>query len=312
MVAYAQNTNIDTIDLVADIMVIPGLLLGAMLPFWFSSMTMSAVGRAAMAIVEEVRRQFKEIDGLLEGRPGVEADHQRCVDISTRAALREMIYPALLPMVSVIVVGLLLGAKALAALIAGAIITSFMLAVTMANAGGAWDNAKKYVESGAFGAGHMKGSDLHKAVVIGDTVGDPFKDTSGPALNIMIKMMSVLSLLLSPLFGQPWPFQAPHYWAGIIILGVAVIVVIIFTIVAARRRKAEAAAALAKDGSDDIEMNPVHPHPHSQPVVDEKRHLVAVTPAPVSPAPGAGSESAAESVSGEPAVAAAPAEPTAV
>jgi H(+)-translocating pyrophosphatase len=175
MVAYAQNTNIDTIDLVADIMVIPGLLLGAMLPFWFSSMTMSAVGRAAMAIVEEVRRQFKEIDGLLEGRPGVEADHQRCVDISTRAALREMIYPALLPMVSVVVVGLLLGAKALAALIAGAIITSFMLAVTMANAGGAWDNAKKYVESKKTDE-HVdhdlyKGSDPHKAAVVGDTIG---------------------------------------------------------------------------------------------------------------------------------------------
>lgn len=230
MVAYAQNTGIDTIDLVADPMVIPGLLLGAMLPFFFSSLTMKAVGSAAMAIVNEVRRQFREIPGLLEGRPGVEAKHDECVRIATRAALREMVAPALLPMVFVVVTGLLLGAKALAALVSGSIITAFMLAVTMANAGGAWDNAKKYVEGGLY-KGFAKGSDVHKATVVGDTVGDPFKDTSGPALNIMIKMMSVLSLLLSPIFGQPWPFQGPQYWAGIIIGGVSIIAVIVVLLV---------------------------------------------------------------------------------
>eukprot|EP00698_Gefionella_okellyi_P020998 TRINITY_DN668_c0_g1_i2.p1 TRINITY_DN668_c0_g1~~TRINITY_DN668_c0_g1_i2.p1 ORF type:complete len:805 (-),score=241.39 TRINITY_DN668_c0_g1_i2:137-2551(-) len=248
MVAYARNTGIDAVDLINDIMVIPGLLLGAMLPFLFSSLTMKAVGRAAMAMVDEIRRQFREIDGLLEGREGVKGEYTKCVSIATAAALRQMILPGMLPIVATISCGLLLGSKALAAMIAGMIITSFMLAVTMANAGGAWDNAKKFVEAGTI-PGHKKGTDLHKAVVVGDTVGDPFKDTSGPALNILIKMSSVLSLMLSPLYSEPWPFQRPNYWIGIIILGAALIATLLFIV---QGRYAKKSAAI--DSRKDLEM----------------------------------------------------------
>jgi K(+)-stimulated pyrophosphate-energized sodium pump len=227
MVAYTQAVGVTQIDLIADIMVIPGLLLGAMLPFIFSSLTMLAVGRAAMEMVEEIRRQFRETPGLREGVPGVKADHARCVAISTRAALRQMIIPGLFPVVAPICVGLILGSKALAGLLIGAIITAFMLAVTMANAGGAWDNAKKLVEAGGI-EGEKKGSQLHKATVVGDTIGDPFKDTSGPALNILIKMMAVLSLMLAPAFNQAWPFMQPNWWAGVIILAGSAIITVIY------------------------------------------------------------------------------------
>jgi K(+)-stimulated pyrophosphate-energized sodium pump len=175
--------------------VIMGLLIGAMLPFLFSSMAMQAVGRAAKAMVEEVRRQFREIPGILEGT--AEPDYQRCVTISTQGALREMIAPGLLAVLAPVLVGLVFGASAVGGLLAGALGAGVMMALFMANAGGAWDNAKKYVEAGNLGG---KGSDVHKAAVIGDTVGDPFKDTAGPSINILIKLMSITSILALPLF----------------------------------------------------------------------------------------------------------------
>lgn len=172
--------------------VIVGLFIGAMLPFFFGSLTMKAVGRAAQSIVEEVRRQFKEIKGLMEGK--TEADYGRCVSICTIAAQREMILPSLLAIVSPIAIGLLLGPEAVIGLLAGALASGFSVAIFMANSGGAWDNAKKYVEKGAHGG---KGSASHKALVMGDTVGDPFKDTSGPSLNILIKLMSMVSVVFA-------------------------------------------------------------------------------------------------------------------
>lgn len=182
------------IDIINPLVVI-GLLLGGMIPFLVASLTMTAVGRAASGMVAEVRRQFREIPGLMEGR--AKPDSARCVDISTRAALREMVAPGLLAVGAPVLVGSFLGVEALGGLLAGATVTGVMLALFMANAGGAWDNAKKYIEGGALGG---KGSDPHKAAVVGDTVGDPFKDTSGPSMNILIKLMSVLSLVLAPFF----------------------------------------------------------------------------------------------------------------
>ena len=166
-----------------------------MLPFLVASFTMTAVGRAAAGMVEEVRRQFREIPGLMEGR--AKPDSARCVDISTRAALREMLLPGITAILAPVLVGQLLGVQALGGLLAGATVTGVLMALFMANAGGAWDNAKKYIEAGALGG---KGSEPHKAAVVGDTVGDPFKDTSGPSLNILIKLMSVVSLVLAPWF----------------------------------------------------------------------------------------------------------------
>jgi len=184
-----------TLDL-SDPFVISGLFVGAMLPFLFSAMTMQAVGRAAGSIVLEVRRQFREIPGLLEGRTGVQADYARCVDISTAGAQREMILPSLTAIIAPVVVGLI-SLKALGGLLAGALVSGFVLAIMMANAGGAWDNAKKAIEGGLKGG---KGSDAHKAAVVGDTVGDPFKDTSGPSINILIKLISIVAIVFTPLF----------------------------------------------------------------------------------------------------------------
>ncbi len=175
--------------------VVIGLLIGGFLPFLVASLTMNAVGRAAQGMVAEVRRQFREIEGLMEGT--AKPDSARCVDISTRAALREMIVPGLTAVIAPVVVGKVLGVEALGGMLAGATVTGVMLALFMANAGGAWDNAKKYIEQGAHGG---KGSDAHKASVVGDTVGDPFKDTSGPSMNILIKLMSIVSLVLAPWF----------------------------------------------------------------------------------------------------------------
>ena len=194
MAAYTAATNVDVINITKP-GVIAGVFIGGMLPFVFSSFTMDAVGRAAFEVVNEVRRQFKEIKGLMDGK--AKADYARCVDISTKTAIREMTVPGTIAVVTPITVGLLLGAEALGGLLAGAIVTGFLLAVMMANSGAAWDNAKKYIEEGNLGG---KGSDAHKAAVIGDTVGDPFKDTSGPSLNILIKLMSVVSLVFAPLF----------------------------------------------------------------------------------------------------------------
>jgi len=170
--------------------VLIGLFIGGMLPFLFCSMTMHAVGRAAGGIVKEVRRQFKEIKGLMEGK--AEPDYAKCVSIATKAAQKEMIMPALMAIASPLIIGIALGPSAVVGLLAGALVTGFVVAVFMANAGGAWDNAKKHVEEGNFGG---KGSDCHKAAVVGDTVGDPFKDTSGPSLNILIKLMSMVSIV---------------------------------------------------------------------------------------------------------------------
>ncbi|NQT30741.1 MAG: sodium-translocating pyrophosphatase, partial [Deltaproteobacteria bacterium] len=189
MVAYSQVAKLDVLDLLKT-RVLMGLLIGAVMPFIFSSLTMQAVGRAANKIIEEVRRQFREIPGIMDGtgRP----DYARAVDISTQSALREMVLPGLLAIVVPVLVGAFMGAAALGGLLLGAIATGFLLAVTMANAGGAWDNAKKYIELGNYGG---KGSDPHRAAVVGDTVGDPFKDTSGPSLNILIKLMAIVSLI---------------------------------------------------------------------------------------------------------------------
>jgi K(+)-stimulated pyrophosphate-energized sodium pump len=181
---------------VGDVGVFIGLFLGAGLPFLFAALTIDAVGRAAAAMIEEVRRQFREIPGLREGKEGVVPDSARCVAISTEASLKEMIIPGSLAVVVPLVVGFI-DINALGGLLAGALVTGFALAIFMANAGGAWDNAKKYIESGHHGG---KGSDPHKAAVVGDTVGDPFKDTSGPAMNILLKVMTIVSLVFASAF----------------------------------------------------------------------------------------------------------------
>ena len=192
--AFSEAANLTVIDVRQPIVLI-GLFIGGMLPFLFSSMTMSAVGRAAHAMIEEVRRQFREIPGILEGQ--AKGDSARCVSISTAAAIREMIAPGVLAILAPILVGLVLGAQALGGLLAGALVTGVLLAISMATSGGAWDNAKKYIEAGHLGG---KGSDCHKAAVVGDTVGDPFKDTSGPSINILIKLMTIVSLLTVGLY----------------------------------------------------------------------------------------------------------------
>ena len=177
--------------------VIAGMLIGGMLPFLFSAMTMEAVGKAAFQMIEEVRRQFKEIPGIMEGK--AKPDYATCVDISTAAALKEMIIPGIIAVVAPIITGVLLGANAVGGLLAGSLVAGVLMAIMMANAGGAWDNAKKYIEEGHHGG---KGSEPHKAAVVGDTVGDPFKDTSGPSINILIKLMTIVAVVFAPLFIQ--------------------------------------------------------------------------------------------------------------
>ena len=191
--AYRSAVGLETID-VSRPTVIVGLFIGGILPMLISAMTMTAVGKAAQDMVDEVRRQFREIKGLMEGK--AKPDSARCVEISTRGALREMILPGLTAILAPVVVGAW-STEALGGLLVGATLTGVLMALFMANAGGAWDNAKKYIEGGAHGG---KGSEPHKAAVVGDTVGDPFKDTSGPSLNILIKLMSVVSLVLAPWF----------------------------------------------------------------------------------------------------------------
>ena len=207
MVAYTTVTGLATLGpdgglvitglSIIDPQVLIGMILGGMLPFLFAALTMQAVGTAANAMIVEVRRQFREIPGLREGKEGVKPDAARAVDISTQGALKAMILPGMIAVVSPIAVGALISAEALAGLLIGSIVSGFLLAVFMANAGGAWDNAKKYVELGHHGG---KGSDQHAAAVIGDTVGDPFKDTSGPSINILLKLMAVISVIFGPLF----------------------------------------------------------------------------------------------------------------
>ena len=197
-VAYTQSAKVDRID-ITDAYTIIGVFLGGTVPFIVASLTMTAVGKAAFAIVEEIRRQFREIKGLMEGK--AEPDPGTCVDIATRSALRYMIVPGLFGVLSPVAVGFVIGKEALGGFLVGANIVGVLLALFMANAGGAWDNAKKYIEKGNLGG---KGSNNHKAAVIGDTVGDPFKDTSGPTMNILIKLMSVISLILAPVLIRVW------------------------------------------------------------------------------------------------------------
>ena len=192
--AFTQAANIDSIDITNTTVVI-GVFIGGVIPFYVAALTMNSVGEAAMIMVEEIRRQFREIPGLMEGTG--KPDSARCIDICTQAALKEMIAPGVVAFLSPIIVGWLLGAEALGGMLMGATLTGVLLALFMSNGGGAWDNAKKYVEAGALGG---KGSPAHHATVVGDTVGDPLKDTSGPAMNILIKLMSIVSLVMAPFF----------------------------------------------------------------------------------------------------------------
>ena len=193
-VSYATVAELEFISLL-DPIVIVGLFIGAMLPFLFSAFTMNSVGKAANQMIEEVRRQFREDKGIMEGTS--KPDYARCVDISTKAALIEMVAPGLMAIIAPLAVGIILGPASLGGLLAGALSSGVLLAIMMANAGGAWDNAKKYVEEGHYGG---KGSETHHAAVVGDTVGDPFKDTSGPSINILIKLMTIVALVFAPLF----------------------------------------------------------------------------------------------------------------
>ena len=193
---YVAVTGVTNL-VITDARVLLGVLAGATLPFVFSGLTMQAVGSAAGEMITEVRRQFREIPGLLEGLPGVEPDAARAVDISTTAALRAMLLPGLIAVASPIVVGVVLGAEALGGLLVGSIASGFLLALMMANSGGAWDNAKKYIELGNHGG---KGSAAHAAAVTGDTVGDPFKDTAGPSINILLKLTAIVAIIFGPLF----------------------------------------------------------------------------------------------------------------
>ncbi|MBS5964355.1 sodium-translocating pyrophosphatase [Finegoldia magna] len=194
--SYTAVVGLKQIDVTSP-EVVAGMFIGGMLPFLFSALTMDAVGTAANDMIVEVRRQFKEFPGIMEGTQ--QPDYKKCVDISTGAALRQMLVPGLLAVVCPVIMGFLLGAEALGGLLAGSLVTGVLMAIFMSNSGGAWDNAKKYIESGQHGG---KGSDAHKAAVVGDTVGDPFKDTSGPSLNILIKLMTVVSLVFAPLIAQ--------------------------------------------------------------------------------------------------------------
>ena len=192
--SYAQQVNLSAINILSYTTII-GLLIGGMLPFLFSAFTMESVSKAAYSMIEEVRRQFREIPGIMEGKS--KPDYTKCVDIARKAALREMIIPGVMAVVAPIIIGFLLGTEAVGGMLAGSLVTGVMMAIFMSNAGGAWDNAKKYIENGNHGG---KGSEAHKAAVVGDTVGDPFKDTSGPAINILIKLMTIVALVFSSVF----------------------------------------------------------------------------------------------------------------
>ncbi len=196
--AFMSITGISVID-ISNAKVLAGLLVGGMIPYLFSALTMNAVGKAAMAMVMEVRRQFKTIPGLLEGKEGVEADYDKCITISTQASIKQMILPGSIAIVSPVIIGFIGGAEVLGGALAGITVSGILLAIFQSNAGGAWDNAKKSFEKGVTinGQQYFKGSDPHKAAIIGDTVGDPFKDTSGPSMNILIKLTSITSLIIA-------------------------------------------------------------------------------------------------------------------
>jgi K(+)-stimulated pyrophosphate-energized sodium pump len=192
---FSQAVGLDRINIL-EVETTIGLFLGGMFPFLFAALTIKAVGRAANEMIEEVRRQFREIPGLRDGDPSATADYTKCVDISTASALREMVIPGALAVALPLIIGFI-DVQALGGFLAGALVTGFLLAIFMANAGGAWDNAKKFIEAGAYGG---KGGDAHKAAVVGDTIGDPFKDTAGPAMNIVIKVMTIVSLIFASAF----------------------------------------------------------------------------------------------------------------
>ena len=194
-----DNPDVYALEAHLDYKVNIGLLIGGMLPFVFSALTMESVSKAAYQMIEEVRRQFHSIPGIMEGK--AKPDYKSCVAISTTAALKEMLVPGIMAVIAPLLVGLLLGANALGGMLAGALVTGVLMAIFMSNAGGAWDNAKKYIEGGEHGG---KGSEAHKAAVVGDTVGDPFKDTSGPSINILIKLMTIVSLVFAPIFSNGW------------------------------------------------------------------------------------------------------------
>lgn len=215
----------DEVSLI-DVYVVFAILVGVCLPYIFGAFTMLAVSRAAQAMIVEVRRQFREIDGLREGREGVRPQHVRCIDISTRSSIREMILPGALAIMSPLIIGFGFGQKALIALLLAAIASGYMMGIMMSNAGGAWDNAKKLVESGFYGKGNSKGSDWHKATVAGDTVGDPFKDTSGPSMNILIKLMTTFGLVSVSLMQR----DRTDGWIGAILLGATLVAVVAFAL----------------------------------------------------------------------------------
>ena len=194
LVSYANAVNLDAINILAPRVTI-GIFIGGMLTFLFSAFTMESVSKAAYKMIEEVRRQFREKPGIMKGTE--KPDYKSCVAISTTAALHEMMLPGIMAVVVPVIVGVVLGVEALGGLLSGALVTGVLMAIFMSNAGGAWDNAKKYIETGHHGG---KGSEAHKAAVVGDTVGDPFKDTSGPSINILIKLMTIVSLVFAPLF----------------------------------------------------------------------------------------------------------------
>jgi len=210
---FVTKSGLGTVDATRDKFFLAGALLGAMLPYWFGALTMGAVNRAAQAVVIEVRRQFQEIKGLIDGT--AEADYERCVAMITSGALHAMVFPVFLVVLSPIIIGVGLGPSMLAGMILGAIVSGFMLGGMMSAAGGAWDNAKKFIESPKGKEYGGKGRAPHKAAVVGDTIGDPFKDTSGPALNILIKLMSYISVVLAPVFKN----QADYWWASLIVIG---------------------------------------------------------------------------------------------
>jgi K(+)-stimulated pyrophosphate-energized sodium pump len=196
--AFREQAGLQSIDL-TSVPVLSGLLLGAVIPFLFSALSMTAIGKAAFAMIEEVRRQFREKPGILLDTE--EPDYNRCIDISTTAALREMLLPGFIAIITPLLVGFVGGIEMLAGVLVGVTVSGVALATFMSNSGGAWDNAKKMIEGGAAGG---RGSDAHKASVVGDTVGDPFKDTAGPALNILIKLMAVISLVIAPMLKNFW------------------------------------------------------------------------------------------------------------
>ena len=256
MSAFTHAANLSELNLM-DRVVIPGLLIGATLPFLFAALTMLAVGRSAGSIIEQVRKQFRQRPGILDGSEEPDAAwYMDCVDISTRAACEEMILPGCLAVFLPLTVGFLLGSKGLAGMLIGAISAGFLLAVTMANAGGAWDNAKKWIEAGGLGPGNGKGSEAHKGAVAGDTVGDPFKDTSGPALNILIKLMSIVSLVFAPAFEEG---PSAKSWIALPIV-LALLVISFFTYRASTHRGITASLS---DGVNKGELEELRSSDHT-------------------------------------------------